>query len=123
MKETSVRVVRPRITSRVVRMETAATASGTSARKEAKTRASTTSAPTAATRVSRRTPGPLLSPPDSSACRPVVATVSPGSEVRSEASMAEAAVSPPKEVAVGSKRRAKVERPSELTKPWSPVEA
>jgi hypothetical protein len=34
-----------------------------------------------------------------------------------------AAASPAKEVAVGSKSRAKVERPSAVMKRWSPVEA
>lgn len=71
MKDTSVRYVRPRTTSNVVRIETAATTSGTKARNEANTKARTTRAPAAPMRVSVKTPGPFDDVPASSWSNPV----------------------------------------------------
>ena len=62
-KLTSLKVVRPSTSRKVVRMETAAISSGTNARNEAKTNSSTSSAPAAPSSVSARTLGPSVSPP------------------------------------------------------------
>ena len=62
-KLTSVTVVRPRTRRNVVRIETAAISSGTSARNDANTKISTASAPVAPSSVSNRTLGPEVSPP------------------------------------------------------------
>ncbi len=77
MNETSVNVVRNKISSRVVRIDTAAISSGMNAISEAKTNARTMSAPAAPIRVSTRTPGPLVLLPWSSCCSPVTPVVQP----------------------------------------------
>ena len=78
MKLTSVTSVTPRSTRNVVRIETPATASGSTARKLAKTNASTTSAPTAPIMVSAITPLPGLAGVAFSSWRsPVIRTAQP----------------------------------------------
>lgn len=62
-KLTAVSSVSPSTSRNVVRIETAAMTSGTSAKNDAKTKVSTTSAPTAPSRVSTSTLGPELPPP------------------------------------------------------------
>src|SRR6266536_2843975 len=85
--ETSVKVVRPRITSRAVRIDTAAISSGMKASREPNTNASTASAPTPPSSVSARTlvswppPLPLLA----SSSRPVTWTVAPAGRLRCSA--------------------------------------
>src|SRR5690348_15610009 len=82
MNETLATYVTPSTTSSVVRIDTAAISSGTSASSDANTNASTASAPSAPNIVSANTPGPLSLPESESSCRPVRATVYPGGSAR-----------------------------------------
>ena len=66
MMLTSVNVVSPSTSMNVVRIDTAAMSSGSSARNDANTNSSTSSAPAAPSSVSTRTLEPSLSPPAAS---------------------------------------------------------
>ena len=66
MMLTSVNVVSTSTSMNVVRMDTAAMSSGSSARNDAKTKSSTSRAPAAPSRTSTRMPVPPLSPPAAS---------------------------------------------------------
>src|SRR6266542_5471380 len=87
MNDTSVKVVRPRITSRAVRIDTAAISSGMKASSEPNTNASTASAPTPPSSVSARTllPWPPPSLLVASSSRPVTWTVAPAGRPRCSA--------------------------------------
>ena len=76
--DTAVSCVSPSSSRNVVRIETIAITSGTTARNEANTKVSTTSAPTPPSTASSRTPGPSLPPLScASASKPVRRTGSP----------------------------------------------
>ncbi len=74
MKCTLVTCESPNSARKVEEMDTAATISGTAARKDANTNANTASAPRAPMSVSSRTPGPSSAEPADSAWMPVSST-------------------------------------------------
>jgi hypothetical protein len=123
MKLTSVRLVSPRMTRKVVRIATPAISSGTRASSEPNTNASTASAPSPPSSVSASTPPPSASPPPASWPIPVTWRVADGgSAPRIAAPTAGPRSGPPKPDG-GGNTSPKVVRPSAATNRRSPVDA
>src|SRR6266487_212448 len=120
MKLTSVKVVKPRITRKVARIETAAISSGTRASSEPNTKASTASAPSPPSSVSVSTPVP---PPPSladSSSKPVTRSVAAGDRAPPIAVATAGPRSGPPRPVGGVNTSPKVVRPSAEMKARSP---
>jgi len=123
-KLTSLKVVNPSTSRKVVRIETAAISSGSRARNDANTNSSTSSAPAAPSRVSASTLGPSVSPPADNSPYDVSPPSSPAwSAAWARAGSSCASMPGPKDVGGGPWMREYAVSPSGAMNASSPVVA